>query len=67
MLYTYSTRTMKKREAMTCEEAAFHTFFPDLANCEIFVPQQQTGVEYNDISRETTITARAMKGQSCGE
>ena len=37
-----STRAMKKREAMTREEGAFYTSFPNLANCE-----QQTGAEYN--------------------
>lgn len=47
---------MKKRESITREEVIFHTSFPDLSNNEIFVPQQETGTEYNDISRETTIT-----------
>ncbi|PWM29441.1 MAG: hypothetical protein DBX55_07120 [Verrucomicrobia bacterium] len=54
---------MKKRESMTREEVTFHTSFPDLADCEIFVPQQQTGAEYNDISRETTTTPAQWKAK----
>lgn len=45
----------KKRDAMTRGEATFHAFFPNLTDCEIFVPQHQTGAEYSDISRETAI------------
>ena len=56
MLRAYSTRTMKKRESITREEVTFYTSSPDLSNNEIFLPQQETGTEYNDISRETTIT-----------
>ena len=63
MLRAYSTRTMKKRESMTREEVTFHMGFPDLADCEIFVPQQQTGAEYNDISRETTTTPAQWKAK----
>ncbi len=37
--------------------------FPDLAECEIFVPQQQTGAECNDISRETTATPAQWKAK----
>ena len=29
--------------------------FPNLTECEIFVPQQQTDAGYDDISGETTI------------
>ena len=63
MLRAYSTRTMKKRESITREEVTFHTSFPDLSNSEIFVPQQETGTEYNDISRETTITPAQWKAK----
>lgn len=45
----------KKRDAMTRGEATFHAFFPNLTDCEIFVPQHQTGAECSDISRETAI------------
>ena len=63
MLRAYSTRAMKKRESMTREDVTFHMAFPDLADCEIFVPQQQTGAEYNDISRETTATPAQWKAK----
>ena len=63
MLRAYSTRTMKKRESITREEVTFHTSFPDLSNSEIFIPQQETGTEYNDISRETTITPAQWKAK----
>lgn len=63
MFRAYSTRTMKKREAMTREEVTFHTSFPDLSNSENFVPQQETGTECNDISRETTITPEQWKAK----
>lgn len=58
-----ATRTMEKRGAITCEEGAFHTSFPDISNSEIFVPQRETGTEYNDISRETTITPAQCKAK----
>ena len=59
--HAYSMRAIKKCEAMTREkimrrEVTFHMYIPNLRNCEIFVPQQQTDAEYNDISREMTIT-----------
>lgn len=63
MLRAYSTRTMEKRGAITREEVAFHTSFPDISNSEIFVPQRETGTEYNDISRETTITPAQCKAK----
>ena len=63
MLRAHPTRAMKKREAMAREEATFHMAFPDLADCEIFVPQQQTGAECNDISRETTATPAQWKAK----
>lgn len=63
MLRAYSTRTMKKRESITHEEVAFHRSFPDISNSEIFVPQQETGTEYNDIPRETTITPAQWKAK----
>ena len=63
MLRAYSTRTMKKRESMTREDVTFHMAFPNLADCEIFVPQQQTGAEYYDISRETTTTPAQWKAK----
>ena len=46
---------MKKRESITREEVTFHTSFQDISSSEIFVPQQEIGTEYNDISRETAI------------
>ena len=51
----------KKRDAMTRGEATFHAFFPNLTDCEIFVPQHQTGAEYSDISRETAIAPAQWK------
>lgn len=63
MLRAYSTRTMKKRGLVMCEEVAFHRSFPDISNSEIFVPQQETGTEYNDIPRETTITPAQWKAK----
>ena len=63
MLRAYSTRAMKRRESMTREEATFHMSFPDLSGCEIFIPQQQTGAEYSDISRETTTTPAEWKAK----
>lgn len=63
MLRAYSTRTMEKRESITREEVAFHTSFPDISNSEIFVPRRETGTEYNDISRETTITPAQCKAK----
>lgn len=61
MRHAYSMRAMNKREAMTREkimrrEVTFHMYIPNLRNCEIFVPQQQTDAEYKDISCERTIT-----------
>ena len=63
MLRAYSMRTMKKRESITREEVTFHTSFPDSSNSGIFVPQQETGTEYNDIPRETTITPAQWKAK----
>ena len=63
MLRAHPTRAMKKREAMAREEATFHTSFPDLADCEIFVPQQRTGTEHDDISRETTTAPAQWKAK----
>ena len=63
MLRAYSTRAMKKRESITRKEVTFHTFFPDISGSEIFIPQQETGTEYNDISRETTITPAQWKAK----
>lgn len=63
MLRAYSTRTMKKRESITREEVTFHMSFPDISTSEIFVPQRETGTEYNDISRETTITPAQWKAK----
>ena len=63
MLRAYSTRTMKKRGLVMCEEVAFHRSFPDISNSEIFVPQQETGTEYNDISRETAIIPAQWKAK----
>ena len=57
MLHAYSTRTMKKRESITRENVTFPRSFPYISGSEIFISQQETGTEYNDISRETTITS----------
>ena len=57
MLHAYSTRTMKKRESITREKVTFPRSFPYISGSEIFISQQETGTEYNDISRETTITS----------
>lgn len=62
----YPTRAMKKRESATREEATFQTSFPDLSNGKIFIPQQETGTAYNDISRGTNNHARAMEGENPG-
>ena len=63
MLRAYSTRTMKKRESITREEVTFHTSFQDISSSEIFVPQQEIGTEYNDISRETAIIPAQWKAK----
>ena len=51
-------RTMKKREPTTSKEADFHAPFPELSNGGIFIPRQETGAVYNDISRETAAFKR---------
>lgn len=63
MLRAYSTRTMEKRGSITREEVAFHTSFTDISNSGIFVPQRETGTEYKDISRETTIMPAQCKAK----
>lgn len=35
--------------------------FPNLSDCEIFVPCRRTGAEYNDISREAAIVPAQWK------
>lgn len=55
---------MKKRKAITRKEATFHMSFSNLADCEIFVPQQQTGAEYKDISREAKIPPADWKAKA---
>ena len=59
LLRAYSTRSYKKRECMTREETTFHLAFPEVP--DIFIPQQETGYEYNEISRETTMTPLKWK------
>lgn len=49
---------MKKREPITSKEADFHAPFPELSNSGIFIPRQETGAVYNDISRETAAFKR---------
>ena len=51
-------RTMKKREPITSKEADFHAPFPELSNGGIFIPRQETGAMYNDISRKTAAFKR---------
>lgn len=51
-------RTMKKRDPITNKEAGFHAPFPELSNGGIFIPRQETGAVYNDISRETAAFKR---------
>ncbi len=63
MLCAYSTRAMRKWESITREEVTLHMSFPDLSTREIFIPQQETGIEYNYISRETTITPAQWKAK----
>ena len=63
MLHAYSTRTMKKRESITREKVTFPRSFPYISGSEIFISQQETGTEYNDISRETTITPVQWKAK----
>ena len=51
-------RTMKKRDPITNKEAGFHAPFPELSNGGLFIPRQETGAVYNDISRETAAFKR---------
>lgn len=51
-------RTMKKREPITSKEADFHAPFPEVSNGGIFIPRQETGAMYNDISRKTAAFKR---------
>ena len=61
LMRAYSTRVKKMRECLTKEEITFHTSFPSLTELEMFVPQQETGNEYDEISRETTVNPATWK------
>ena len=64
----YATREFKNRERQTKEEITFSLEYPDMSGIEMLVPQQQTGFEYKEITRETVPTPQEWKAKvSAGE
>lgn len=53
MIRAHSTRVYKKRRRPIREEITFSVGEPDLTGREIFVPHQQSGLEFSVISRQT--------------
>lgn len=63
LMRAYSTRVYRRRRAPIREEITFSFTEPDLTGREIFQPQQESGLEFNKISRETTISPAAWRAK----
>lgn len=63
VLKAYSTREYKKRLDSVKNVISYHTTEPDTSQYPIFIPQQQSGLEYTSISLDTTMTPATWKAK----